>query len=72
MTDEGILNGTDTGNTAVNSSEGKGKTWTSEEDISNGKDSFLYRIRNDTVFRTRTMHTAFVWWAFVTMVSIIY
>ena len=66
------VNGVDPGNQTINSlSNGKNEELTDSEGIANGNGGYLSRLRNDTVFRKRLMHTGFVWWAFVTMVCLI-
>ena len=65
------INGVDAGNPTINSlSNGKNEELTDSGGITNASGGYLSRLRNDTVFRKRLMHTGFVWWAFVTLVRL--
>ena len=46
------------------------KTTFTDTDKSNEGKGILYKFRYDAEFRHRFMHTAFVWWGFVTLVGI--
>ena len=71
MTDHSEENGLETGNSVhhiISGTATADEKSFQRESTNSRENGFLFKIRHETEFRLRFMHTAFVWWGFVTLV----